>query len=735
MKHVAQRLIATLASKGNDNRRLGDAARDDKNWLKAASAYKAHLEEHPDDAAIWTQYGHALKEQGRIEEAEVAYRRALVITPDDADGHLQLGHALKLQGRLDEAAECYARSLELKPTKSAFDEVERLGHSIRTSEALDFVATSPGVDLVFFEVDDLLGYLSAHLTLSGIQRVQVGIIKYILSQSDRSSDYCFVRSRVDGGGFWQMDPDVLRSLINHCLGKYVERNRITAYLNQLEQSATLVKPCQGQCYFVLGAFWGFNGDATRYARLKSDGVSVGVYIYDLIPLTHPEYCDAHLVNDFALSLGDGLAVFDFVICISKYTAIEVNRYIAAHGIKPIPVQSVTLAHVLNDAEASINKNEKWTKAIIGLKSKRFVLSVSTIEARKNHAYLIMVWRLLIQQGVDVPDLVFVGRQGWRVNDLIEQLRATDYMGGRVHILHDLSDDELETLYRNCLFTAFPSYVEGWGLPVGESLAHGKLCVASNTSSIPEVGGDLVDYIDPYNLRAGVEVFRNLVSNPAYLVQREADIRKNFRPRMWKLVGSELLTCIDQLRSQKPQQWLGPLLRPGEIFRPADLRLGNNVPINYPSRPMRLILDQGWYTAEKFGAWMRGNLSTLHCVTDCKPGTEVVIYLEIAASLSHQGANLVVFTGSGNVDDPIYPAPSIRRKITTPIPWNRSFFLQLLANIEADRTLTVHFAVEGDIPRASDTDERRLSAGFVAMAYALRNDSTTRADITDALRGT
>lgn len=75
------------------------------------------------------------------------------------------------------------------------------------------------------------------------------------------------------------------------------------------------------------------------------------------------------------------------------------------------------------------------------------------------------------------------RQGWRVNDFMEQLRATGFLGGRVRVPHDPSDGDIEMLYQNCLFTAFPSFVEGCGLPVGETLANGQVCVASNTSSV------------------------------------------------------------------------------------------------------------------------------------------------------------------------------------------------------------------------------------------------------------
>ena len=66
-------------------------------------------------------------------------------------------------------------------------------------------------------------------------------------------------------------------------------------------------------------------------------------------------------------------------------------------------------------------------------------------------------------------------------------------------IRDRSDATLYQLYERCLFTVFPSFYEGWGLPVGESLWFGKNCIASNASSIPEVGKEFVTYFDPQSL--------------------------------------------------------------------------------------------------------------------------------------------------------------------------------------------------------------------------------------------
>ena len=132
----------------------------------------------------------------------------------------------------------------------------------------------------------------------------------------------------------------------------------------------------------------------------------------------------------------------------------------------------------------------------------YVLFVSTIEIRKNHRLLVRVWRRLMERhGADaVPVLVFAGQIGWLVDDLLAELAASDYLGGKIVLMPGLSDAELRQAYRGCLFTVFPSLCEGWGLPVAESLAQGKFCVASNRTSIPEVGGDLIDYFDPIERR-------------------------------------------------------------------------------------------------------------------------------------------------------------------------------------------------------------------------------------------
>jgi glycosyltransferase involved in cell wall biosynthesis len=142
-------------------------------------------------------------------------------------------------------------------------------------------------------------------------------------------------------------------------------------------------------------------------------------------------------------------------------------------------------------------------------------------------------------------LIFAGQIGWLVNDLLVELAASGYAGGKILLMPGLSEAELRRAYESCLFTVFPSLSEGWGLPVAESLVHGKFCVASNRTSIPEVGGDLIDYFDPSNEDDALAKIERVLLDPDYLAAREARLRDEYRPRSWADCARSLVGKLDE----------------------------------------------------------------------------------------------------------------------------------------------------------------------------------------------
>ena len=173
----------------------------------------------------------------------------------------------------------------------------------------------------------------------------------------------------------------------------------------------------------------------------------------------------------------------------------------------------------------------------------YVLIVGTMEVRKNLWRVATVWdRLRRERGRALPKLVLAGRRGWLNGDFDRLMDATGQLGGWIEIVEAPGDDTLDHLYRNCLFTITASFYEGWGLPIGESLGYGKTAVVSDTSSMPEVGGDLVEYCDPHAPDSIEAACLRLIDDPGH--RRALEARIAATPlRDWDTVARDMLTAV------------------------------------------------------------------------------------------------------------------------------------------------------------------------------------------------
>jgi glycosyltransferase involved in cell wall biosynthesis len=109
----------------------------------------------------------------------------------------------------------------------------------------------------------------------------------------------------------------------------------------------------------------------------------------------------------------------------------------------------------------------------------------------------------------------------------------------------VSDAELRWLYQNCRFTVYPSHYEGWGLPVAESLAHGKFCLASSASSLPEIAPGLLDLEDPIDLPAWVGRLERTLLEPGYLAERERRIGQGFHITPWVTTALQAIDALER----------------------------------------------------------------------------------------------------------------------------------------------------------------------------------------------
>ena len=117
------------------------------------------------------------------------------------------------------------------------------------------------------------------------------------------------------------------------------------------------------------------------------------------------------------------------------------------------------------------------------------------------------------------------------------------LSNRVFHFSDVSENTLDWLYQNCLFTVYPSLYEGWGIPITESLSYGKVCVASSTSSMPEASSGLGVHIDPLDFVGWKEGIKKLITDHGYRRSMEKFIQEKFVSKDWNSVGKEVIERV------------------------------------------------------------------------------------------------------------------------------------------------------------------------------------------------
>ena len=738
MADVTKRTLAQRASDfrvwPNTAKRLrqeGDAARDARDWPSATKAYAEYLKIRTADAAIWVQYGHALKEQNLTAESERAYRKAMTLMPADPDVQLHLAHLLKKLDRPDDAQQIFSQLLETSPSIEVLQEIRGIGESGQVPITLKQrppVAIQGGI---YIELKDLFVYLSLHTTVTGITRVTLGLVNYILEDMEehKAAKYNFVHQFRDGEGLLLISKQNMRKMIQAAMTGTPDIGRMQDLIKLIHATSTLFRLDRGDTYLILGAFWEFVANPSWIGGMRRRGVRIGAYIYDLIPITHHQYCMQELTEAFTVAFAETARLLDFALTISAFVASDVTEYLQANDIAPIPTVPVPLAHELRfEMEMARRTTPATTRQNTRtyLEDFPFVLCVCTIEARKNHAYVLAIWQRMIDEKVPVPDLVFVGRPGWRVGDLMDEIKGTRFLDGRLHILNGLSDDELSDLYDRCLFTVFPSHVEGWGLPVGESLAHGKVCVASSTSSIPEVGGSHVTYVDPTDVDAGYAVISNLVQHPELLAQEEKRLRDSFVPRTWKTVGLDFYTKLDAILAdidsgKARREVFAPTLRPSEVFDVATLSRVGKRGAAYVRNPIRLIFAEGWRGIEGTGTWMLEPEATVQLQTPCPPGTTVSVLLHLGTSPWVGAQNTLTVTAGHDA-----PEAGYRR----PLQRDTDLWLTIEGRTDENGRLLVRIAASGSVTTAQ-TSDLPVTIRFRGLGYAPLDDMRARLALLEA----
>jgi alpha-1,3-rhamnosyl/mannosyltransferase len=201
-----------------------------------------------------------------------------------------------------------------------------------------------------------------------------------------------------------------------------------------------------------------------------------------------------------LTLGHAVRRSAALLAVSQATADA----LAAHF--PAAAPRTVVAHL---GVAPMSASDRDADEVSTLPPPGFVLAVGTLEPRKNLPRLVEAYRALGEELRTLHPLVVVGAFGWETGQTLTALRS---LGERCTMLGYVSDAALAELYRRCAVFCYPSLGEGFGLPVLEAMAAGAPVITSAVSSLPEVGGEAAEYVDPHDVASIAAGLRRVLSD-------------------------------------------------------------------------------------------------------------------------------------------------------------------------------------------------------------------------------
>lgn len=201
-----------------------------------------------------------------------------------------------------------------------------------------------------------------------------------------------------------------------------------------------------------------------------------------------------------------------------------------------------------DFNAKISLDIDKVKDRYGIRGE-YILAVETVDAKKNYEVLYKAYVLLQNWNLlrEVPTLVIVGKNDSLVmKSLIER---TLFVRKKIHVIQ-ASDEELNTLYKNCIFMALPSWYEGRSLTIQEAMNNGKFCLLSDVAPLREVAGDLAVYCAPDDPVAWARSIHNIYNDKEKCTELENRVKENWHRVTYAESARELYDYFCEIKEQE-----------------------------------------------------------------------------------------------------------------------------------------------------------------------------------------
>ena len=399
---------------------------------------------------------------------------------------------------------------------------------------------------IYLDVTDYVEFLTRSESPSGVQRV-VAEVSPLLMASHAARPVLLDRAR---GVFVELTGEESDRLLRKrppTSGTGLSEDAPAQAAAVLERArAAQPVTIDSRCTLVfLGALW-INDALMGAARLAhTQGATLVALLYDLTPVMETGHTST--VNRlFTRYLDLLISSASAVPAISESSRRDFVAYAKGKGLPAPPGHATGLPCGIAPANRDLSQ-VPWPRP--------YVLCVGTIEARKNHRLALSAWQQLIERhGPEVvPDLVCIGRLGWHASEFLDAYVDSGGLNGKVSVLsNSVSDTELAEFYAHAEFTLYLSRDEGWGLPIGESIAFGKVPIAADNSSIREVGGEAAVYVPTDDRDALISVVESMLVDSVFRQEREETLLLNAPvPPTWETVAAAIAADIEAAEGREP----------------------------------------------------------------------------------------------------------------------------------------------------------------------------------------
>ncbi len=307
-----------------------------------------------------------------------------------------------------------------------------------------------------------------------------------------------------------------------------------------------VLPQPTDLFLLPDAYWPKRDVWNAVDDARRNGAMIATLIYDIIPITHPDLVGQRRRDTFINYLKQLGLKSDLIVAISDTVRDQVAKMLPE--LCDGQPHCTDLRHFELGAELSdsVGHVRESVVDLFGpVRDKTPYLMVATFDPRKNHRYLLQAFDLLWQQRPELK-LCLVGRVGWMCDDILTVLEKHPLRNKSLFVFHDLSDAELRYCYAATRGVVFPSIVEGFGLPIVESLWYGQKTFVSDTPIHREVGRNDCSYFDLDDPRSLVD---SILAWESQLVIGRP-VLPTRRPIAWRESNRRLLDhCLDAYESR------------------------------------------------------------------------------------------------------------------------------------------------------------------------------------------